>query len=404
MLLSLLLHGALGLLLWRARPPSLESPAEVREPLLLEFTEHEAPRAAPVAERPAVPPRETPRRPPQPSPARKPASAAAPAPALEPVASGPPSGPEAPAIPQEPDVPRAVRLFPGPGGLPVEQGSAAADVPRGHTWRPGEGPSPEQRLAEERERVRGRVQGFLDDGLATARVENGLVDTYFGQMDHALEKGLTGASLFDYQGVLRHFFPALNLRELMEGAARYGATGNPDDAAGGPLGTDRLEDVARSGTAGARARRARDTLGELDRSVAGANTLSVELELEQSPTGQLLGVKLLRGSGNPLFDTYVLDKVPPSLAALGPASENFAARSRAPTVRSVWNVEGHVSFSRTIKLSKLHTLDAADAAYVSALLATNLLGGSFDETRGEVTIVDVRRPHFDIRTQLLRVY
>ncbi|MFY0576931.1 hypothetical protein ACN28S_23755 [Cystobacter fuscus] len=38
-------------------------------------------------------------------------------------------------------------------------------------------------------------------------MENGLVDTYFGQMDHALEKGLTGASLFDYQGVLRHFLP-----------------------------------------------------------------------------------------------------------------------------------------------------------------------------------------------------
>jgi hypothetical protein len=250
--------------------------------------------------------------------------------------------------------------------------------------------------------VRGRVQGFLDDELALERVENGLVDTYFSQMDHALEKALTGASLFDYQGVLRHFFPAGSARGLLEGAQRYGATGSPDDPTGGPSGTERLEDVARSGTAGARARsRARDPLGELDKR---ANTLSVELELEQSPTGQLLGVKVLRGSGNPLFDTYVLEKVPASLAALGPASENFAARTRAPTVRSVWNVEGRVSFSRTLKLSKLHTLDAADAAYVSALLATSLLGGSFEETRGEVTIIDVRRPHFDVRTRLLRVY
>ncbi|WNG17447.1 hypothetical protein [Cystobacter fuscus] len=403
MLLSLVLHGALGLLLWRARPPSLESPTEARsEPILLEFTEHEAPRAPPGVEPPAVPPRETPHRPSRTPRAQKPVSAPAPAPA--PIASGPASVPEAPDVLQAPDMPRAVRLFPGPGGLPVEQGSAAADEPRGHTWRPGEGPSPEQRLAEERERVRGRVQGLLDDGLATVRVEGGLVDTYFSQMDHALEKGLTGSPLFDYQGVLRHFLPALNPRGLLEGAARYGATGNPDDATGGPSGTERLEDVARSGTAGARARRARDPLGELDRSVAGANTMSVELELEQSPTGQLLGVKLLRGSGNPLFDAYVLDKVPASLAALGPASENFAARTRAPTVRSVWNVEGRVSFSRTIKLSKLHTLDASDAAYVSALLATSLLGGSFEETRGEVTILDVRRPHFDIRTRLLRVY
>jgi hypothetical protein len=135
-----------------------------------------------------------------------------------------------------------------------------------------------------------------------------------------------------------------------------------------------------------------------------SNTLSVELELEQSPTGQLLGVKMLRGSGNSLFDSYVLEKVPTSLAKLDSASENFAARTRGPTVRSIWSVKGRVSFSRTIKLSKLHTLDAADAAYVSALLSTGLLAGSFEETRGEVTITDLRRPHFEIRTELLRVY
>jgi len=253
--------------------------------------------------------------------------------------------------------------------------------------------------------VRGRVQGFVDDELAVGRVENGLVDPYFSRMDHALEKGLTGAPLFDYQGVLRYFFPSGTGREALAQVGRYGATGSPDDATGGPSGTDRLEDVARAGSAGARARsRPRDPLGDLERGVAGANTLYVELGLEQSPTGQVLAVKVTRSSGNPLFDTYPPDKVPPTLAALGPASENFAARTRAPTVRSVWGVEGRVSFTRTIKLSKLHTLDAADAAYISSLLATSLLAGGFEETRGEVMITDIRRPHFDIRTRLLRVY
>jgi hypothetical protein len=135
-----------------------------------------------------------------------------------------------------------------------------------------------------------------------------------------------------------------------------------------------------------------------------AGTLHVELELEQSRTGQVLAVKVLVGSGNPLFDAYVVEHVPASLAALGPAPEHFAARTKGPTVRSAWAVDGHVSFARTLKVSKLDEVDASDAAYLSALLPLGLLSGNFEETRGEVIIPDFRRPHFDIKTRLLRVY
>jgi hypothetical protein len=282
---------------------------------------------------------------------------------------------------------------PGPGGS------------TGRTLRPGDSPSREQLLAEERERVQGRVQGFLDDGMASLRVQNGLVDPFFGDMDRALEKGLSGAPLFAYQGVFKHFFKVTPgssaLRDMLASAGRYGATGS-SDALGESRGTESLEDAVRSGRTGARSRPS--TVDVVDGYSRRAGTLHVELELEQSTTGQVLGVKVLVGSGNPLFDAYVVEHVPASLAKLGPAPEHFSARTKGAVVRSAWAVDGHVSFARTIKFSKLDELDASDAAYLSALMPMGLLSGHFEETRGEVVIPDFRRPHFDIKTKLLRVY
>jgi hypothetical protein len=252
------------------------------------------------------------------------------------------------------------------------------------------------------------VQGFLDDGLATLRVENGLVDSFFGEMDKALEKGLSGAPLFGYQGVLQHFFKTTpeqgqGLRELLKSVERYGASGSPV-ALGESSGSERLEDAARSGAAGARARTRPSAVDTIDAYSRRAGSLHAKLDLEQSPTGQVLSVKLVQGSGNALFDAYVLERVPTSLSALGPAPEHFSARMKGAVVRSTWAIEGRVSFARTLKLSKLDKLDAEDAAYISALMPLGLLSGNFEETRGEVIIPDFRRPHFDIRTELLRVY
>ncbi|WP_375764792.1 hypothetical protein NR798_24045 [Archangium gephyra] len=413
LILSLALHLGLGLVLYLAPPkrdPSLLNARQ--EPIQIEVVERapppreEPPPAPPPAMEPPRPPRGTPRPPraaPPPAPPPPSATAAAPPPAATPPATPPPeTGPE------EPDVPRQVRLFPGLGGLAVGPStSATPGASTGHTWRPGDGPSREQLLAQDGERVRGRVQGFLDDGMASLRVQNGLIDPYFGDMDKALEKGLSGAPLFAYEGVFKHFFKATpergqGLRELLKSAGRYGATGSPD-AVSEPSGTDRLEDVARSGTAGARARSRPSAVDMFETYNKAAGALHVTLELEQSRTGRVLGVKLVDSSGNPLFDAYVIERVPSSLEALGPATEHFAVRSKG-NVRSVWGVDGHVSFSRTIRFSKLDELNAEDAAYLSALMPLGLLSGNFEETRGEVIIPDFRRPHFDIRTQLLRVY
>ncbi len=396
LLLSLALHLGLGLLLHGAEPPS---PTSVRPaPAELAWVEVERPPPPPPPV--AAPPRPAPgaaSRPPRAAPPRT-ATAAPPPPATSP--STPAS--EAPV----PDAPQALKLLPGlslsPGAV-----SGGLPVPRGRTLRPGEGPSAEALLGAEKERVQGRVQGFLDDGMARLQVENGLADTFFGDMDKALEKGLSGAPLFEYRGVLQHFFKARpenvqGLRDFLASVHSYGASGSPDSM-GSPSGTDRLEDVARSGGAGARARSQRSTTDVLEEYNRRVGALHVKMELEQAPSGQVLGVKLLESSGNALFDAYVLERVSPALSALGPAPEHFAARYKGP-VRSVWGIEGHVSFSRTLRFSKLHELDASDAAYISGLLPLGLLSGNFEETRGEVIIPDFRRPHFDIRTELLRVY
>ncbi|WNG36925.1 TonB C-terminal domain-containing protein [Archangium violaceum] len=417
LLVSLALHVGLGLVLYLAPPSEIGSPSNrQQEPLQFEVVERtpppsaEPPRPPPPVAEPPQPPR-GPRRPPRVSaPPDPPPPSAAPPPAAPP-APIPPEA-EASAPPEVvPDVPRAVRLFPGPGGLAV---APPASTPPGastggRTWRPGDGPTAEQQLAEERERVRGRVQGFLDDGMAVLRVENGLVDSFFGEMDTALEKGLSGAPLFAYDGVLKHFFKPgpgviLGLQALQKSAESYGATGNPYSR-GASIGGERLEDMARSGGAGTRARSSGPSnVDRLDAYSKGAGALHAELELEQSRTGQVLSVKLSRSSDNPLFDAYVLEKVPESLAKLPPAPEHFAKRAKGESVRSVWAIDGHVSFARTLKVTKLDALNAGDAAYLSGLMALGVLSGNFDEVRGEVIIPDIRRPHFDIRTELLRVY
>lgn len=390
LLLSVALHGVWGLLLWRSTPSRWEwSRATPQEPLELEVIERTPP---PRLEPPAAPAR-----------SRPPRKAAAPASPSAPAPGSPP--PEGSPLPAAPDRPRALVLLPPALGSPASAPGGALPGSTGRTLRPGDTEPPEQGLAEG-EHVQQRVQGFMDDGLARLRVENGLTHSYLREVDHALERGLTGAPLFEYQGVLKHFFKATpergqELRELWASFGRYGSTGSPY-AAGEPTGTDRLDEVARSGAAGARARAqpsATDILNEYNRRMGA---LHAKLELVQSPTGQVLSVNLVESSGNPLFDRYVLERASASLSALGSAPEHFAQGKAS--VRSVWGIEGHVSFSRTLKLTKLGELDAADAAYAAALLPLGLLSGNFEETRGEIIIPDFRRPHFDITTTLLRVY
>jgi hypothetical protein len=340
-------------------------------------------------------------------------------PAAEPAAPEPPpaearpsgGGPEQPPLAQptpgpSEDAPLAegkpLLLPPSPQGgwsLP-----SAPETPRGRTLRPGD-PSlaPEVLAAEEHARVTGRVQGFMRDELATQRVENGLVHPYFGRLRAAMEKQFEGAPIFGAESLgtslgknLQHM-----VRNYEQDAARFGATGSPGGRVpSAPTPSEMLKQRVGEETA-YRGLRARLQVGEELRTLGDGGRgsgLVVILELEQGPDGALRSVQVVKASGNTAYDTYVREKVPPALATLAPPPPN-ASGVRPEGIHTVWSVEGRVMYRR-----KLSELKGEDAWYLAAMAAGGVLTGSFEETTGDVYVIDLRNPWFSVQPRLLRVY
>jgi hypothetical protein len=244
--------------------------------------------------------------------------------------------------------------------------------------------------------VGGRLKGFVDDDIARLRVENGVVHPYFGQLRAALEKQLVGAPLFGTPSTLQHM-----ARTYRDEAARFGATGTPGGRAPpGPSATERLDALTRGDT-GYDGLRARGRAGEQLQQVAQgsrATALIVTLELVQGPDGKLSSARVVDTSGNKAFDAYVLERVPPALAPLAPPPSG-APGVRPEGIRSLWEVEG-----RVIYLKKLKDLKGEDAWYTATMAAAGLLAGTFEETTGDIYVIDLRNPRFQVRPRLLRVY
>ncbi|MFP2957308.1 hypothetical protein ACLEPN_05605 [Myxococcus sp. 1LA] len=55
-------------------------------------------------------------------------------------------------------------------------------------------------------------------------------------------------------------------------------------------------------------------------------------------------------------------------------------------------------------LRKLKELQGQDAWYIAAASAAGILAGRFEETTGDIEVIDFRNPRFVCRSQLLRVY
>lgn len=401
-LASLLLHAMLLAWLWRGasapRAPGSQRPA----PLVVDIVVAPA-KPAPAAPEPAEPAPPEPKRP-RPSPplasppvAKKPAPPAPPAP--PPVDSAQAAAPSADA-PRAPDAPRT----PGekPSLLPTAPNGGwslptAPEGPRGRTLRPGDPSlSPEALAAEEQGRVGGRLKGFVDDDLARLRVENGVVHPYFGRLRAALEKQLVDAPLFGTPSTLQHL-----ARTYRDEAGRFGATGTPGGRGPGvPAATERLDALTRGDT-GYDGLRARARAGEQLQKFAEGNRetgLVVTLELVQGPDGALQSARVVDTSGNKAFDAWVLERVPPSLAPLAPPPAG-APGVRPEGIRSLWAVEG-----RVIYLKKLRDMKGEDAWYTATMAAAGVLAGTFEETTGDVYVIDLRNPRFVVRPRLLRVY
>jgi hypothetical protein len=255
--------------------------------------------------------------------------------------------------------------------------------------------------AEEQARVSARVQTFAEDELAKLRVENGLVHPYFSQIRTSLAKQLENAPLFDVEGTGKRL-----AREYLKQAQSYGATGTTGARNGprGPIGrapptaSERLESVSK-GNPAHDSMRAFLQAGEAVQQLAQpAPDLVIILELQQSLDGQLRSVQVVERSGNQAFDQYVLDSVPPALAKLTPPPTEAVGR-RPEGIRTLWAVEG-----RVIYLRKLSELRGQDAWYLASAAGLGVLAGTFEETRGDIYVIDLRNPKFDCRPRLLRVW
>ncbi|AKQ66637.1 Ferric siderophore transport system, periplasmic binding protein TonB [Myxococcus hansupus] len=265
--------------------------------------------------------------------------------------------------------------------------------------RPGDpSPSAEELATQERTRVTGRVEEFIVDDQAELRVANGLIDSYFSRLRAALEKGLEDAPVFPGTSLLRQAKSSWATQ-----AQQFGATGG---AGGGtqprtPTASEQLYGLQqRAGDESVERPRLFAQAGEEIQRVAtgGGVKLLVTLELVQNVDGTLRDVKLVTRSGNPAYDAYVLNAVPGSLAKL--AAPPAGARGvRADGIHTLWSVEG-----RVVYLRKLEELKGQDAWYVAAASTAGILAGRFEETTGEIEVIDFRNPRFVCQSRLLRVY
>ncbi|WP_342374174.1 TonB C-terminal domain-containing protein [Myxococcus stipitatus] len=389
-LASLVIHAALLGFLANTEPPARPSPRQRESkpaPVFMEVV-HAPPKVpsapaveeAPKPPRDSVPPRTTRR---TETPVKPPREA-------EPVSR----------TPERNDTPRAsspgLNLLPrAPGGLSLPSGPPFQS---GHTLRPGDpGPSREALIAEERERVRGRVQGHIDDQQAALRVANGLVDPYFTEVRKALEKGFEDAPVFPGNPLGKQIATSWASQ-----AGKFGASGSPGGpvpkaataseqlkALEGRLGRNTLEHLRGRVQAGAELHQVAE---------GGGGKLVVTLELLQAPDGTLREARLVSVSGIPAYDTFVLNAVPGALAKLPPPRDG--ARGVKPEgIHTLWSVEGRVVYYRKVK-----DLKGRSALYLATAMAAGVLAGRFEETTGEIEVIDFTNPRFLCQSKLLRVY
>ncbi|MBN9683658.1 hypothetical protein JYJ93_14545 [Corallococcus sp. NCSPR001] len=259
--------------------------------------------------------------------------------------------------------------------------------------------SAESLAAQEHARVSERVQGIVDERRARDRVDTGRIHPYFGQLRAQLEKQMDAPPLFDMPS-----FPKQLMYSYAEKARRFGASGSPGSMPGPskpPKPGELLAKRARDEPGYDRLRALSQAGEQLQDFAHGVSTmkLTVTLELLQGPDGLLREVKLISRSGNRAYDDYVLQSVPPALGkATAPPPDAMGVHTDG--IRSVWAVEGRVVYVRKVSEMK----KGSDSVYLAGLVAAGFLAGNFDETTGEVYVIDVRNPHFECRSRLLRVY
>ncbi|MBX5482750.1 MAG: hypothetical protein IRZ16_13055 [Myxococcaceae bacterium] len=392
--LSLALHGAIGLLVWRTSERSAAVPPAGQAPLELEIVElppDPAP-TPPRAPQKVAPPEPEKRKADRPREVKKPEAIAD---ASPPPARGdqddqkdeaPPAAPGAPGTDATARAPGKLELFPTLpfGNLPVGTGDEAPS--HGHTIRPDDPSlSAEVQKLEEEHRVKGRVDGWANDALAEARagVAAGGGHPWFRDVGEAM----TSAFLHQKDATPKQL-GAPSMGQMMfnrwtRGLEDYGKTGNPNIGVPGqaPTQSEILKERFGSEAQGVQAlSQAARTAQDLQQ---GKPLLSVKFELFQNADGRYKKGTILEGSGSPVFDAFVLRVVPGALESLGPPPPEVL-RGR-DEVRSVWLIEGWQAYTK-LELQ---------------LPAVGIEGVPLNPIRHQLRPEDRK---FDFRAKLLRAY
>lgn len=428
---SVVLH--LALLWWvlqRPAPPPREAPETSRaiELVAVELADDAPPASPPATPPPAAarPQRENPR--PLPPPRVEPPSRPAPVPTPESetgrparaeaesrASDGPTGDPGDEASAAAPEAPTAAsrngapllaeptakveRPWFVPGGAGTHRpGQAVA----GTTTRSGEPGAAQRELVAEGARVKERVDGILAETGGAYRVATGTMDPYFVELGRALNAELEKVpAALARPDVLRELH-ADYARKL----ARSGRTGAAWEDT--PVGEGRDRDSLPMVGLQREAERHGGSLGGGGGPVLlGASAqrgklpaiLRAELSIRQAPDGSVIEVTLLRGSGNPVFDTFVVGVAPESVKRLAPPPARGSG-IRASGLKSVWSFTGNLKLDKRLRDFKLPD----DLPYLSALVVTGQLGGSLDFTNLKDTpVADMRDPKWDLKARLMRV-
>ncbi len=416
--LSAALHAGLLALSMRARPPIEPR----RERVEIEIrVQHRPPAPSPTpppALREAVPPGERAKVAQIPPRAKSGPSAAPPAAAAPSRSAGSDEAPGAAEAAQgkgsERPADRGLALDDLPRGLPagpsaefgeriLEQGGRGSKA-FGSLIRnePGFGPGRQALLDAEGAAVKSKVDGWMADGAAEARVNGGIVDDYFGQMKRNLE-----AKLDKPGDVLSGSFVKDFAQAYGHAAQQYAATGNPyrqGEVVGSapeidgdtPLATmaqryqgSTTEDAAKRFAQGRMLRDFAD--GKF-----GQGLIAV-VELRQGADGHLLSAKLLEASGSAEFDAHVMKVAPQALSLLGPPPDHVKVAEGG--LKSHWAFEGHIVYKRKLRETNL----VQDGWYLALAGMSGLMTGDFD-MGGDATYVDLRHPELKVKARLLRLY
>lgn len=263
--------------------------------------------------------------------------------------------------------------------MPVAQGEPS----RGRTLRPGDPElSDEVQRLEAEKRVTERVQGWTNDKLAEARAEGG-GHPYFGEVGSALRSALQHAeggrpAQLGVAGELERM-----VQRYGDAASDFAKTGNPGFPPPGQAPTQNEKQKELFGSDGQLVQALSQAAQLAQDLQTGKPLLTLTFELRQGGDGHYRDGNILKGSGNPRFDAFVMRVVPGAMAQLGPPPD-LVLRGR-DEVRSVWRIDGWPAYS---------TLE-------NTLPAMGVQGLPIDGARKQLRHEALE---FDFRAHLLRAY